>query len=134
MSAPTRYLNTDLDLVSDAESTELSEHFASRDWIVLHSGVHEDGLWRASFEVGESHERADLTLSNMLDGIEALDGALHSLWMACSERVFSVGLDCGGEPRLFEMNLPNELLRRMAAVSCSLSLSLYSANGGWPPE
>lgn len=119
------YLNTDLDLVSPDNLTELGEAFkiAGASPIYLTRG--EDGLWYATFETDEQHTEPDPNISEMLAIIESLSAPLHNLWTSCTRREFNIGYDCGADPWAFNQGLSIELLRRLANVGASLRITLY---------
>ena len=123
----TQYLNTDLDLESETDLTQLSDELARRKWVVLHSGQHDDGIWRASFEhLWNSAAGPEQAIAAMLDVIEALSEPSNTVWAGCRKREFNIGIQAEREPHAFDAALSNALLRRLAAVGASVSLTVYA--------
>src|SRR5215211_906350 len=83
----TRYLNTDLDIESKTDLSALTDDLWRRKWVVLHSGQHDDGVWRASFEhLWNSEAGAEQAIAGMLDVLERLPGHLKTIWTAGQKR------------------------------------------------
>jgi hypothetical protein len=128
MAAQTRYLNTDLDLVSLVDLTPLAEAFAGKKWSVLHCELHPDNRWTASFEIPGGNKTPEKTIAAMLKVIDRLPGHLKLLWSGCLKRDFNLGFDGGFEPRALEYTLPTELLTRIASVGASVSVTIYAVH------
>jgi hypothetical protein len=124
------YLNTDLDLVCADDLTEIAKAFDALGAPPLHVTKGDDGLWYTTFETNEQHEEPGPNISEMLAIIESFAVPLQSLWTRCSLREFNIGYDCGAEPWAFNQALSTELLRRMAAVGCTLRITLYPDRDG----
>src|SRR5688572_14382567 len=93
-----QYLNTDLDLESAADLTELSVYFRSRGLWPL-GGVQRDVAgWRVTFETAEPHEAPEQNIAAMLDVVESLPEPMRGVWSGCRQRRFDIGYDCGGGP------------------------------------
>ena len=123
----TRYLNTDLDIESQIDLGPLSGELARRKWVVLHSGQHDDGVWRASFEhLWNSEAGPEQAIAGMLDVIERLPPPLKSLWTACGKRDFNVGIQAERRPHAFSHTFSNELLARVASAEASITIMLYA--------
>jgi hypothetical protein len=119
------YLNTDLDLTSADDLTELAAAFEAAGLMALHVTQREDGLWYATFEMNEQHTEPELTIAGPLAVVEALTPPLRSAWARCTRREFNIGYECGAEPWPFTQGVSAELLGRMAAAGASLRLTLY---------
>jgi hypothetical protein len=127
MDGRTRYLNTDLDLVSAEDLTPLAAALAKKKWSVLHAEQHSDGLWRAGFETWQgSHKAPQATIAAMLKVIEALPKPLKAIWNGCSKRDFNIGFDGGTQPHAFEQTLLPQLLARIAALGASVTITIYA--------
>jgi hypothetical protein len=126
MQVRTRYLNTDLDLVSGDDLTPLAAAFAKKKWSVLHCEQHADHLWRAGFEVPGGQSKLEKAIPAMLKVIETLPSPLKSLWASCLKRDFNIGFDGGYEPRAAEYALASALLSRIAAVGASVTITIYA--------
>ena len=128
------YLNTDLDLVSSDDLTELGNAFEVAGAFPLHDTQGEDGLWYATLETDEQHTEPDPNISEMLTIIESLAEPLRNLWMNCTRREFNIGYDCGADPWAFNQGLSAELLRRVANVGASIRITLYPDQDRTVPE
>jgi hypothetical protein len=126
MQGRTRYLNTDLDVVSGDDLTPLAAAFEKKKWSVLHCEQHADRLWRAGFEVPGGQSKLEKAIPAMLKVIETLTPPLQSLWAGCSKRDFNIGFDGGYEPRSAEYTLASGLLARIAAVGASVTITIYA--------
>jgi hypothetical protein len=125
----TRYLNTDLDLESVTDLSALSDDLARRKWVVLHSGQHEDGIWRASFEhLWNSEAGPEEAILGMLDVLERLPARLKAIWTACQKRDFNIGIQSEQQPHAFEQALSNELLARVVSGGASISITVYGTS------
>ncbi len=123
-----RYLNTDLDLKSTEDLTALAEAFETQGVGPLHVGSGEDGLWHATFETDEQHEKPEPNIASMIAVVESLPEQLLAVWSSCTCREFNIGYDCGSNPWAFNQVLSSQLLGRMAAAGASRRITLY------PPE
>lgn len=123
-----RYLNTDLDLVAEHDLERLAVGLQQYGVTPIHITAGEDGRWYSTLETDEQYDKPETTIVAMLDAIDALEKAKHSLWRRCLLREFNVGFDCGDKPWAFNEGLTNATLRRIAKAGASLRITLY------PPE
>jgi len=120
------YLNTDLDLTSPSDLTELAMAFAARGVRALHDVTcNDDGFWHAMFETDEQHDGPESNIAAVLTVVESLAEPLRSVWSGCTLREFNVGYDCGDTPWAFNQGLSSQLLERMGAARASLRITLY---------
>jgi hypothetical protein len=119
------YLNTDLDLTSADDLTELASAFKAKGVWSLHVTRGDDGLWYATFETDAQHSDPDPNIAAMIDAVESLARPLRSVWDGCTRREFNIGYDCGVEPWAFNQGLSAGLLGRMAAAGASLRITMY---------
>jgi hypothetical protein len=119
------YLNTDLDLTSGDDLTELANAFRVGGAYPLHVTKGDDGAWYATFETNVQYVEPETSIAEMLAVVESLPIELRSLWEACERREFNIGYDCGAEPWAFNQGLSAPLLARMAAARASLRVTLY---------
>jgi hypothetical protein len=120
----TRYLNTDLELVSAVDLSPLATMLEVKGLFQLHLAQTEEDCWIASFETGEAFEDPESTIAAMLSIIEQLDKPTQQIWQSLTLREFNIGYGCGDEP--WAQSLSNSLLQRVAAVGASLGVTLYS--------
>jgi hypothetical protein len=129
LRAPTaEYLNTDLDVTSEADLGGLARVLESRGLFALHVTRADDGLWRARFETEAQLLEPEASIAAMVAVVESLDDAHRAVWLACAQRAFDVGYECGAGPWAYGHGLSSGLLGRMAAVGASLRLTLYPAD------
>lgn len=119
------YLNTDLDLSSSDELSELAGVFESRGLFALHVTLGKDGIWQARFETVKQHDQPEPNIMEMVSVIESLADPERATWSGCSKREFNIGYDCGTTPHGFHQGLSTQLLGRIAAVNASLRVTLY---------
>jgi hypothetical protein len=119
------YLNTDLDLWSVVELTDLATFFQTHGMYSLQLTQVEDETWYATFEIEGEHTNPEETIAGMLTVIESLPKNLSDIWSSCSRREFNMGYDCGDEPWAFNQVLSTELLGRLANVGGALRITLY---------
>lgn len=125
MDGTISYVNTDLDLISSDELTALAAVFESRGLFSLHVTHRDDGLWYAIFETEDQHTEPESNIAAMVAVAEALAEPHRSMWLACAQREFNIGYDCGTTPWAFTQGLSSPLLARLAAVGASLRVTLY---------
>ncbi len=125
MNRPIAYLNTDLDLTSASDLTELAAAFVAEGMFVLHCRQ-EGADWHARLETEAQHPAPEENILAILAIIEGLPDKLREVWSGCTRRDFSIGYDCGDEPRAVEQSLASDTLRRMAAAGAELTITLYA--------
>lgn len=125
-----RYLNTDLDLVSQQDLRPLTDAFEAGGVSPLHVAAADDGRWSATLETDEQFAEPEQTIAVMLTVIEALTPVLRQCWDRCELREFNMGYDCGDEPWAFSQGLSNRLLTRVAAVGATLRMTIYPQRKG----
>ena len=130
MKRVTRYLNTDLCLISTDDLTELVAAFKAGGVSLLcpHDELRaHEGRYFVAFEANEFYTEPEPSIAAMLDVIEALPAPLRALWDRCQQREFNMGFDCGDEPWSYIQTLSPRLLERLAATGACLALTLYPA-------
>lgn len=119
------YLNTDLDLASRNNLSELVRAFDVAGVFPLHVGRGSDGRWHATLETAETYLEPEANISQLIAVIESWGEVLRPQWGACTLREFNIGYHCGATPWAFNQALSTELLRRIASVGASLRITLY---------
>lgn len=117
------YLNTDLDLVCDADLSPIVECFNTFD-LYPHLTEGGDGRWYVMCE-DMNDTTPEPNIVKLLDAIEALSDTTRDLWDRCTKREFNIGYDCGDEPWAFNQGLSNDVLRRMADCGATFRITLY---------
>ena len=118
-------LNTDLDLTSTDDLTDLAAELAAQGVYSLHVTCGEDGLWYATFETDRSFEEPEENIAAMLMAIESLSPVQRDIWHNCTRRELNIGYDCGYEPWAFNQSLSSELLGRVSQAGAVLRITLY---------
>ncbi|MGC1274545.1 MAG: hypothetical protein WBC44_12640 [Planctomycetaceae bacterium] len=119
------YLNTDLDLTSPIDLTELAKALEASGVSPLHVTHAEDNHWYAAFETDESYDEPESNITAILDAVDSLDERRRQAWQSCVQREFNIGYDCGAEPWAFNFGFSCDLLRRMSGYGASLRITLY---------
>src|SRR5215207_7432202 len=101
----TQYLNTDLDLESLEDLTEMATALETGGLFDLHVTHLDDGRWVASFETERQHEQPAPNIHEMLSAIESLTKPLRAHWNRCTLREFNIGYECGAEQRMVDQGL-----------------------------
>ena len=121
------YINTDLDLVSSEDLSELVAAFEARGVFPLHLSSDPDGYWRTSLECETQYQEPEATIAAMLDVVESLSDHIHLQWQRCSKREFNVGYDCAADA--VAHTLSGVLIARLAAAGASLGITIYPSTG-----
>jgi hypothetical protein len=119
-----RYLNTDLEIVSDADIRPLVEAFEARGVHSLYLGETEAG-WRATLETYDEGGTPETTILALLTAVKALPIPMRKVWAACRKREFDIGYDCGDEPWAFNQALSPNVVVRVASVGAGIRITLY---------
>lgn len=127
MSNKIRYLNTDLDLESASDLTELVNALEAQGMFTLHLTHAENGKWSARLETGESFAEPGESIAAMLGALDSLPQAYRQVWENCELKEFNIGYDCGDEPWAYNQGLTSELLRQMTEHNMTLRWTLYPA-------
>jgi hypothetical protein len=126
MNGKFAYFNTDLDLVSAMDLTEIVDALKVRDVRALHVVPWgNDGGWHAMFETTRQFTEPELNIAAMLDVVELFSPPVRAAWDGCTLREFNIGYGCGDEPWAFNYGLSAMLLTRIAAAGASLRMTLY---------
>ena len=120
-----QYLNTDLDLVSAVDFTDLAAQLRARGLFALHVAVVGGSEWHGHFEIMGDADDPEHTIGAMLDAIEALDEASAAVWRQCQVREFNIGYSSGREPHSVTQHLSNALLRRIANSGATVGITIY---------
>jgi hypothetical protein len=120
-----RYINTDLELSSDSELTELVNTLERLGLQSLNEPKNNEHKWVATLETSSSDGSPVEHIETLVTIIEGLDSRSRQTWENCSRRDFDIGL--AGDPGEFSTTwgLPNSLLRRVADIGASLSVTVY---------
>lgn len=135
---PMHYLNTDLDLESAEDLTQLGAALEARGLFAMHVVMGDDDRWYATFESGEQADEPQPNIETMLDALESLPEDLQVVLAQCDLRALDIGYECGEHPWGFNQELSNDLLRRVARLGLCLRITLYpqmtSQDGGAEEE
>lgn len=128
MVAQTRYLNTDLDVVSERDPASLVEALDKRFVSLIGEVRKELDGFHAIFETHVSDDEPETTIVALLDAVEALEGDAREVWRASSTRELHLGYDCGEEPKSYSQAISSPTLTRAVAAGMSLRITLYPAD------
>jgi hypothetical protein len=124
-SRPTCLANVDLELESHLDLRPLVAELGER-VIVLHAGPY-DGAYAAFLELNRANDReADDTLRGWLDLIETVSESAREAWFAAKRRDFDVGISAGMEPYMRAFEVPEDTVRRIAALGARLTFTVYA--------
>ncbi|QDT44906.1 hypothetical protein Pan241w_50220 [Gimesia alba] len=119
----TRYVNTDLDLLSpfafDVLHTELAALCCP-----LHYAETANGTWSACYEANQLQSDAPNDIGAFLAAIAKLSDSATAQLAACTKRDFNVGFDCW-DSWGFNYAFPLDLLTQVANAGFSISITLY---------
>ncbi len=120
----TRYINTDLVLASRRPINLLCDEF-ERTCCVLYHQQEAEGDWRATIESDAiDNVSAENDIQKMLSVVATFSAAAIQQWDNCYIRDINIGFDCG-ETWAYSHSLPDNIVRLVADVGCSLSVTLY---------
>ena len=118
------YLNTDLEITSDADLRPLVAAFEARGVHPLYVGESETG-WRATLETYDERRTPETTIVALLKAIKALPIPMRKLWIGCRKREFDIGYECGDEPWAYNQALSPNVVARVASVGAGIRITLY---------
>ena len=107
MTSKIRYLNTDLELISETDVSPLVDVFESSGVGLLHL-TRGDNSWHASLETAQQYDDPETTIAQMLTVMESLDDSLRAIWYGCTQREFDIGYEGGQAPRSFKQTLSSQ--------------------------
>jgi hypothetical protein len=125
MASQIQYCNTDLDLISERDLTELAAALTNGNVFPLNISRGNDGQWYATFEIHAESSEPETTIHHLLTAVESLLPTHRGAWNDCTRREFNIGYDCGEEPWAFNQGLSTELLARIVAVGATLRITIY---------
>lgn len=128
--AGTRFLNTDLDVVTRRDPAPL---VAMLEQLGMHAlsapskRPEDGGAWFVNFEAAHGADATcESTVLAILAAIENLTGEAREIWYVASTRELHLGFEGGEEPHAFTEALSSETLARAAAAGMSLRVTLYA--------
>lgn len=127
MQQANRYLNTDLDLRSRVDLSELVLELDAAGVTALSPPVRDGEFWCVSCECSEQHATPELSIRSMLEVVERLSDRSRALWSQCVARDFNIGYECDDSHGSVRDVLPPELLRRLAIVEAAVVITVYAA-------
>ena len=125
----TLYTNTDFDLKSRSPFDSLSKELEAT-CCVLHYTHGEDGNWHSIVESTLSDQEsladktAEMDIRFILDALARLSPKSKSELDSCFMKEFNIGFDCW-DTWSYVHSLPNEMIRGIAELSCSIAVTLY---------
>jgi hypothetical protein len=128
VAGQTRYLNTDLDVISERDPASLVDALDKRFVSLIGEVRKELDGYHAIFETHVSDDEPETTVLALLEAVEGLDGEARETWQACSARELHLGYDCGDEPKSYSQAISSATLTRAVAAGMSLRITLYPAD------
>ena len=119
-----RYLNTDLEIESKNDLSQIVQEFGD-DIVVLHCGEVR-GYQLASFEIPANTAGADETINHFCALVEGLTQEAREIWEGCCSRVIDVGYESGTSPGNFRSEIRASTIQRVAAIGASIVITIYS--------
>lgn len=118
-----RYLNTDLDIICDADPAALVVELESFGLYVHRDD--DDGAFCLMCE-GQNEAEAQQNIDLLLKAIATLSPSSRSFWDChCTKRELNVGYDCGDQPWAYNQGISDAIVRRMAEAGVSFRITLY---------
>ncbi len=125
-SAPTHFMNVDLDVASVVPLDGLVRAFGD-DVCILYVGGRRR-KYEAHVELAASHKiSADETILELARLVVGLPPAHRKIWNSAKSRKFNVGIDAGLEPRMFELRLGQRSLEAIPKVNETLVVTVYAS-------
>lgn len=120
----THYLNTDLDLISDEDISQLGAYFDKHADLIRCEK--ENGVWRAVVEAAGSgtSELPDADILGLISVVKKMDPSLKSQLDTCHVRDFNIGVETGNT-RGFNIPINNSTLSKIAVLGFTLSFTTY---------
>lgn len=125
-SSPAIFLDVDLELGSAENLDQLKNHLGSAVF-VLYCGEDDDGF-RLAVEAlidGRLNSDPENCIDHLLKLVEALPSNLQGHWKRCRHRIFDIGFDGGYEAVPLHIDLPTNMLERIANVGGSVRITIY---------
>lgn len=121
----THYLNTDLDLKSNEDISELGTYF-DRCADLIHCEKEEEDVWSVIVDAAGSgtSELPEADILDLISIIEKMDPSLKSLLEACHVKDFNIGIETG-DTHGFNIPVNHSTLNKIAILGFTLSLTTY---------
>jgi hypothetical protein len=117
------YVTTDLEFDSGSDLSPLVEELGQD--VIVHLNDWVDQVYRVALGIADTDTSADDAVSFYCCLVEKLSDASKSLWNGCTRRVLDIAFESGTEPECQTYELPETLLRRVAALGMSIAVTIY---------
>lgn len=121
----TRFLNLDLDLVSDRDLSTLLVA-CSKSVTVLRDSV-DDGVHTLWLELRRQPKDVGHAIRGFFALFESLLPSARRLWNGCSDRCLNIGIQAGQEPHAQMFVLSNDSVVRARAMRARFVITVYGA-------
>lgn len=127
------YINTDLDIVSNKDLSDLVNLFKKK-CELLHSKKEQNGLWYMCIEAkgsgmtGSINHNPTNDLIKLLKIVEDLPKKTISLLKKSKKFDFNIGWQSSKERPEGSCNLPNQILQRIAKIGATITFTVYPSN------
>jgi hypothetical protein len=119
-----KFLNVDLEIAGRSTLDPLAAELSPR-MFALYRG-HEGKLDRAHYETRNQHDSAEDCIRAMLRVLQRLSPKARRCWRAATVRDFSVGVQSGAKPFLFEVPISAATLADVAKLDGRIVLTVYA--------
>ena len=118
-----QYLNTDLEIESKSDLSEIVEEFGE-DVLLLHHGEIR-GYQHASFSIAGGSTDADAAINSLCTLVEQLPRDVRAIWDGCCSRLFDVGYESGKSPQNFRSEIRAATIQRVANIGAGVVVTIY---------
>ena len=118
-----RYLNTDLEIESKNDLSEIVQEFGDDVSVLYHGEMR--GYQHASFEIPGNRAGADEVINFFCTLVENLPKEVRQIWNGCCSRVIDVGYESGTSPGTFRSEIRASTIQRVAAIGASIVITIY---------
>ena len=119
-----KFLNVDLEIAGRSTLDPLAAELSPR-MFALYRG-HEGKLDRAHYETRNQHDDAETCIRAMLRVLHRLSPKARRCWRAATVRDFSIGVQSGAKPFLFEVPISAATLADVAKLGGRIVLTVYA--------
>jgi hypothetical protein len=120
-----RYLNTDLEIESKSDLSQIVEEFGDEVVVLYHGEMR--GYQHASFEIAGSAITIspDDIVNSFCVLVEELSKEAREIWDGCNSRVFDIGYESGTTPQNYRSEIRGGTIQRVAKIGASIVITIY---------
>ena len=125
-----QYLNTDLEIESKSDLSEIVEEFGADVLVLYHGEIR--GYRHASFSIAGGSTDADATINYFCDLVEQLRKDVREIWDGCCSRLLDIGYECGTSRQKFYSEIRAATIQRVAKIEAGVIVTIYPETEGSP--